>query len=627
MDGVDTTNKKTTPDTDVKANTSILKIVVAGHVDHGKSTLLGRLLMDLNCVPVDKVEKAKRICRERSIQFEPAFLLDALKEEQEQGISIDSARFVLNISGRTILLIDAPGHIEFLKNMTSGASSAELGLLIVDTIDGIQNQTRRHCQVLSLLGIAEIVVVINKMDRADFDQARFEQLCQQIEIMSAQYHMRCRCFIPVSALMGDNVVTASDKMPWYDGKPLSEQLLQISNTFESDRSTNSADPFRMVLQDVYRFDDVRYFSGSVLSGSVKPGAPVYFSPSGKVSAIKQIIKFPERDVAEAVVGDAIALTLRDQIFVERGEVISFPYDVPDSVINFNARMVWLSAEPFSQEEQYLLKIGTAETMCRVTLLEHDSKHMPVNGEFLSISITSENAMASESKGPLSQFVLCSIYATVAAGVLNGAGVTAHATKPANLNVVEYSGNRVKREDRERKTGTRGCVLWLTGISGVGKTTLASELERRFFEKGQNAVMLDGDSIRHGLSSDLNFSKEGRAENIRRIAHAAKLFLDTGFLVIVACISPYTADRAGARDIIGEDDYLEIFMSCPIEECQRRDPKGLYKLAKTGKIEEFTGVAAPYQAPTSPTLRIDTSCVSVSEEVDLILQLLAQRGGN
>jgi bifunctional enzyme CysN/CysC len=628
MDLINTTNTttETTTTPAESISTGILKIVVAGHVDHGKSTLLGRLLMDLSCVPLDKVEKSKRICKDRAIQFEPAFLLDALKEEQEQGISIDSARFVLNISGRTILLIDAPGHIEFLKNMTSGASSADLGLLIVDTIDGIQNQTRRHCQVLSLLGITEIIVVINKMDRAGFDQSRFEQLCQQIEIMCAQYHIRCRSFVPVSALMGDNVVTASDTMPWYAGKPLSELLLQASCTFDSALAVSGAEPFRMVLQDVYRFDEERYFSGSVLSGKVRPGAAVYFSPSGKASTIKQIIKFPERDLQQAVAGDAIAITLFDQVFVERGEVISFPYEVPDSASNFSARMVWLTAEPFSQEEQYLLKIGTAETMCRVTLLDHDQKYMPVNGEFLNILISSERTLASENKGPLSQFVLCSKYATVAAGVLKAAGMKTTAAKSENLHVVEYSGERVSREDRERKAGTRGCVLWLTGISGVGKTTLAAELEKRFFEEGRNAVMLDGDSIRHGLSSDLNFTKEGRAENIRRIAHAAKLFLDTGFLVLVACISPYTADRAGARDIIGEDDYLEIFLSCPIEECQRRDPKGLYKLAKTGQIEEFTGVAAPYQAPTSPALRIDTSCVSVSEEVDLVRRLLAERLG-
>jgi bifunctional enzyme CysN/CysC len=608
-------------------DTRVLNAVVIGHVDHGKSTLLGRILLDTGCIATDKVEKVQEICKQKSVQFEPAFLLDALKEEQEQGVSIDTARFVIDLGGVKLVLIDAPGHIEFLKGMASGASAADVGLLIVDAMEGIKAQTRRHCRILSLLGVTETIVALNKMDCADYSQKHYEGLRRELQEMMEQYRMQCTKFVPVSALTGENVVNTGGKQPWYEGKPLAQELVDIARTDESrqsDQSNSSRNSFRMVLQDVYRFDDQRYFAGSVISGRVEPGQSVYFSPSGKSSIVKSIIKFPDQEAIEGIVGDSLALTLENQIFVERGEVISFAHDVPDFGTRFRARVIWISNEPFSEETQYLLKIGTAETFCKLTLeTDFDYENQPAMGEFLEGSVETLMPIAFESTGALKSFVLCSTYSTVAAGVITDVCATL-SPMPKTHAPVQLQKNSVSREQREQKAGHRGCVLWMTGISGAGKTTLAQELESRLWADDCNAVMLDGDNIRHGLSSDLDFSPSGRAENIRRIAHMAKQFMTSGFISIVSCISPQAMDRALAREIIGADDYIELFIYCPIEECQRRDAKGLYKRARDGEIQSFTGVAAPYQAPKHPALRIDSSCQSVAEEVDLVLELLKDR---
>jgi bifunctional enzyme CysN/CysC len=607
------------------ANTesAISKVVVAGHVDHGKSTLLGRLLLNAGCIPADKVEKVQRVCEEKAINFEPAFVLDALKEEQEQGISIDSARFIIDLKGTKLVLIDAPGHVEFLKNMTSGASAANFGLLIVDAVDGIQNQTVQHCKVLSLLGIRKIIVVVNKMDRLGFAQEPFDRLYRELNEMIGQYQIRCHAFVPVSALMGENISSCSDKLPWYLGKSLAEELIDAARGHAQDDSRSAAQ-FRMILQDVYKDNEERYFVGAVLSGRLRPGSPVYFSPSGKVSTVKSIVKYPEKSLSEAISGDSIAITLVEQIFVERGEVISFPHEVPDSESTLKARIVWLSSEPFTPDMNYLLKVGTAEVPCRVTALGRVAgEHLQANGEFINVIIETKSPVAADTEGPLSQFVLCSTYETIAAGVINGVGTVVLQENKKNR-FIQSQENVVDRVQREEKAGHKGCVLWLTGISGSGKTTLAQELEKKFFADGRNVITLDGDAIRQGLSSDLNFSKESRAENIRRIAHTAKLFLDAGFIVLVACISPYAQDRAAACDIVGDTDYLEVFLSCPIEECQKRDAKGLYKRAKTGEIIGFTGIAAPYQTPKSPALQVDSASLSLQEEVELVVELIADR---
>jgi bifunctional enzyme CysN/CysC len=604
----------------------VLNTVVIGHVDHGKSTLLGRILLDTGCIASDKVDKVQRICQQKSVQFEPAFLLDALKEEQEQGVSIDTARFVIEMDGVKLVLIDAPGHIEFLKGMVSGASAAEVGLLVVDAMEGIKAQTRRHCRILTLLGVTETIVAFNKMDCANYGQKHYDILRRELQEMMEQYQMQCNKFVPVSALTGENVISSSgtENLSWYAGKTLAQELIEIARTSES-RPSAGSNSFRMVLQDVYRFDDQRYFAGSVLSGRVEPGQAVCFTPSGKISTIKSIFKSPDQEETSGVVGDSLALTLENQIFVERGEVISFAHDVPDSGTRFMVRVIWISSEPFLEETQYLLKIGTAETFCKLTIeRDYDYQEQPAIGEFLEGVVETLTPIAFESVGLLRNFVLCSTYATVAAGVVTDVSTSVSGDAKTKTSV-QLEKNFVSREQREQKSGHRGCVLWMTGISGAGKTTLAAELERRLWERDCNAVMLDGDNIRHGLSSDLDFSPAGRSENIRRIAHMAKQFMTAGFISVVSCISPQTIDRAVAREIIGTDDYIELFISCPIEECQRRDVKGLYKRARDGEIQNFTGVGAPYQVPKHPAMKIDSSCQSVAEEVDLVLQLLSDRG--
>jgi len=614
------------------AEAQLNKVVVVGHVDHGKSTLLGRILLACGKVPEDRIAHVEKICQDRSVQFEPAFLFDALQEEQEQGISIDTTRVNFEYEGHRFILIDAPGHLEFLKNMTSGASEADLGILVVDCNQGVRSQTERHLKILSMLGVRSVIVALNKVDQINYDQSIFEQLCESTRKIIEQQDIACEEIVPICALAGDNIVTASANLEWYVGKPLLPTLICVAQKIAL--IEKEVTPFRMVLQDVYRFSSSeRFFAGRVESGTIRVGQDIFFSPSGKVSRVESIEKFGQPECQSASASESVALRLSEQIFVERGEVISLVDNAPEVDNEFRARLAWLSLAPFNPDQDYLLKIGTAESACKVELLKDgdDAAAQPEsgslsNGAFAEAIIRATRQVAFDratTGGVIDNFVICSTFETVAAGVVDNRPVHTKRSLKVNPNLRRERGY-VERKRFEELNGHRGTVLWMTGLSGAGKSSLAKELEAALFERSCRVVVLDGDNLRFGLCADLGFSADERSENIRRIAHSARMFLDTGFIVVSACISPFARDRELAREIVGADDFNEIFVFCPLEECQRRDPKGLYSKASSGQIKAVTGFDSPYQSPQRPALRLDSSKMTVSQEVSMIISLLEEK---
>lgn len=597
------------------------KVVVVGHVDHGKSTLLGRWLMDAGRVAADQVTKVESICAQKGISFEPAFLLDAFEEEQVQGISIDSTRAQVEFDGKKYLFIDVPGHHEFIKNMTSGASDADLGILMIDAAEGIQAQTRGHLQILSILNVPNVIVAINKMDKFGYDEKVFNKQKDLAEALLQSFGLKNCGIVPVSAIHGENVAQPSAEMAWYSGDCL---LQAVSAASQKDSAASVNESFRMVLQDVYKFEDERYFLGRVESGELTPGKAVLFSPSGKASKVRSIARYPDMARAFAGIGESVAITLTEQIFVERGEIISFPQDAPEVGTTVDATLVWLSQEPLQHDAAYLLKIGTAETNCTVTVRQNDlSPECPVlNGTVVDVVIQTSQPVAFErtgSSGNLNRFVICTEHGTVAAGVIK-LDQQSHVLRRGDQHVQIETGY-IDRLEREQRQGHKAAVLWLTGLSGSGKSTLAKAMERELFDRNIRVVALDADTVRSGLCVDLGFTTTDRAENIRRIAEMAKVCMSTGAIVIVACISPYRKDRELARQIIGRDHFKEIYLSCAVEVCQSRDPKGLYKRVSQGQLKSFSGLDAPYQMPRNPSLSLDSAHMSVEESVSSTCKLL------
>ncbi|MBY0358408.1 MAG: adenylyl-sulfate kinase [Candidatus Obscuribacterales bacterium] len=615
----------------MRKSKDLRRIVVVGHVDHGKSTLLARIMLQLECIPEDKIQRVQDYCQSKGSSFEPAFLLDAFHEEQEQGVSIETTQAKFEFKGNGYLLVDAPGHLEFLKNMTTGASGTETALLLVDCQQGIRSQTLRHLKVLEILGLSEIIVVINKMDEVAYSQEAFDKISTSIKTLISAENLHCQAVVPVSAYLNENIDQPSAKLPWYKGLPLLETLAAVCDKQEERDDEN--DPFRMILQDVYRFENKRHFAGRVVSGQIKPGSAILFSPSGKISTVTSIEKYPNQ-VNVASSGESIALQLDEQVYVERGEIISFPDDAPEVDKEILGRAIWLSQEPFIPGATYTVKIGTMEAPATVHLIDtaEDLAEEPIkepitNGSFVDVLIRSSVPLAFDrSIGPAETrcFVICSETSTLAAGSIDIHARARIQKSARNRNITAEKGY-TERQKYETKNGHRGTVLWLTGLPGAGKSSLAKALEHHLFANDYHVVALDADNLRAGISSDLGFSAKDRSENIRRIGQVAKLFLDTGSIVIVACISPFSADREAVRNIVGADDFKEIFVYCPIEACQKRDPKGLYQQANSGKLKSMTGVTSSYQPPRLPALKLDSTVMSIEEEVQAVLELLLAGG--
>jgi len=593
-----------------------LRIVIVGHVDHGKSTLIGRLFHDTDSLPEGKVDQIRAASEAEGMEFEFAFLLDALLEEQAQNITIDTTQLPFRTKKRECVIIDAPGHKEFLKNMITGAASADAAILLIDAHEGIQEQSKRHAYLLSLLGIRQVVVAVNKMDLVDFKQEVFDSVQANYTEFLQKLGVVPQYFIPISAKHGHNITQSSPEMPWFDGPAILEAL----DRFEPPASQTGL-PLRLVLQDIYRFDERRILAGRIETGSLKVGDEIAFWPDRKRSRIKSIEEWnaPEAPLS-ASAGDSVAITLEEQIFVERGQIGSHPGEGPAEGREIVASLFWLQHEPLPVNVPFLLKLGTQSVEARLVEISRvlDSSTLePVaetravinRNEVADVRIRARRPIAFDRHDRISEtarFVIVTGKRIGGGGIIREAEYD-QAEPSVTSDNLTWTSSRVSREDRAHQLGHRGAVIWLTGLSGSGKSTLATGLEWQLHRVGMNGFVLDGDNLRHGLCSNLGFSDADRSENIRRAGEAAKLMAEAGLIVVCSLISPFRDDRQHAREICQRDGipFAEIFVSTPLAACEERDPRGLYKKARAGEIKGFTGIDSPYEEPTEADLVIPT----------------------
>ena len=610
-----------------------LKIVIVGHVDHGKSTLIGRLLYETGSLPPGKVEELKAISARRRMAIEWSFVLDAFQAERDQAVTIDTTQIWFKTAERDYVIIDAPGHREFLKNMVSGAAAADAAILVVDAAEGVREQTRRHGYLLHLLGVRQVAVAISKMDLVDYDEVRFTEVSREISHYLGEIGVVPTFIVPISGRDGDNI--AENKaaagqdpgkndvsMAWYEGPSLLESLGQFQSV------TRPVDqPLRFPVQDVYKFDQRRIIAGRIESGILRVGDRLLFSPSNRSARVKSIeVWSSDAECLEARSGQSVAITLDEQIFIERGEMVSHETLPPMLSTVFRATLFWLAQEPLEVDRTYKLKLGTREARVRVqsiervidtdTLAGHPGDRVERNGVGEVVMRCREILALDEYRdlARTGRFALVDDYDTVAGGVISMEGYPdqrhAFGVKSENLTSVEH---RVTAPHRTERNGHSGGVLWFTGLSGSGKSTLAMAVEQRLFNKGYHVYVLDGDNVRGGLNANLGFSPEDRAENIRRVGEVAGLFADSGVICISAFISPYRADRERAR-AAAKVGFHEIFIKAGLDACERRDPKGLYRKARAGEIADFTGISAPYEPPSKAELVVDTEAADIEESV-------------
>ena len=589
-----------------------LKLVIVGHVDHGKSTLVGRILHETGALPDGKVEAVKAMSEKRGMPFEWAFVIDSMQAERDQGITIDTTQIRFKTAAREYLLIDAPGHKQFLKNMVSGAAGADAVVLVVDAHEGVQDQTRRHAYLLRLLGIRRIIVAVNKMDLAGYREDRYQEVRKEVAayLRSIGVNAVDINFLPIAAREGANVRARSAAMPWYEGPTLLEALDAVPQPLSV-----SDLPLRLTVQDVYKFDERRIIAGRIESGHLHVGDTLLFSPINATARVASIEAWNAPAPATAGVGQSVGITLDEDIFVERGHVASHSHSAPVVTNVFRASLFWLGRTALVPGAQYRLRRGAAETPAVIeridrvvdtnTLASGPGDKIEWNGVaevtvrtrgLLAIDHHADNALTG-------RFVLVDGHQIVGGGTASTEDYPDQRrnSAPKGTNLFHVS-HRVAPEDRARMNGHRGGILWFTGLSGAGKSTLAVELERRLFAKGYQTFLLDGDNARQGLSADLGFTPQERAENIRRIGEVSALFAEAGMIVISAFISPYRVDRDRIRAAHGEY-FNEVYINAPLHVCEARDTKGLYRKARAGEVKDFTGVSAPYEAPIGPELEI------------------------
>jgi bifunctional enzyme CysN/CysC len=618
----------------------MLRFTTAGSVDDGKSTLIGRLLLDTKSIFEDQIEAVERASQLRGEEYvDLALYTDGLRAEREQRITIDVAYRFFATPKRKFIIADTPGHIQYTRNMVTGASTAELAIILIDAQRGVLTQSRRHGIIASLLQIPHVLVAVNKMDLVDYDQAIFEQIVDDYTAFAGKLSVPNLTFIPISALLGDNVVHRSEKMPWYDGS----SLLHYLENVHVGASRNLLD-FRFPVQMAIRPNrEFRGFAGQIASGTIQPGEEVVVLPSGKRSRVRSVVTM-DGDLPEAAAGDSVALTLEDEIDISRGDMIVRARNLPNVGTRLECTLCWMGEEPLNRRTSYILQHTTRQVRAQideltyridVETLHRESADTLALNEIGRVRLTTTQPIffdRYQTNRATGNFILIDPHSnnTVAAGMIRRPAreldevVPQTVTRPKSADVI-WESSAISREMREERHSHKGAVLWFTGLSGSGKSTVARLLERRLFGLGCETFFLDGDNLRHGLNGDLGFSAEERKENIRRVAEVAKVAFEHGQLVLCTFISPFAEDRAFARSLLPEGRFLEVYAKCDLEVAKRRDPKGLYARALAGEIAQFTGISSPYEEPESAEIVVETDLVSAEEGVAAILALLNAQG--
>ncbi|MFW2134445.1 sulfate adenylyltransferase subunit CysN [Ectothiorhodospira haloalkaliphila] len=607
----------------------LLRFITCGSVDDGKSTLIGRLLFESKLLFEDQLAAIKADSKKYGTQGEEmdfALLVDGLAAEREQGITIDVAYRFFSTDKRKFIVADTPGHEQYTRNMVTGASTADAAILMVDARHGILTQTRRHSFLMALIGIRHLVVAINKMDLVDYSKARFDEIVDEYRAFAKQLGLEDMTFIPLSALKGDNVIEHGHHMPWYHGPTLMGYL----ETVEVDEERLQHTPLRMPVQWVNRPNlDFRGFTGMISSGSVKPGDAIRVQPSGKTSRIKRIYTY-EGDLEQAIAGQSVTLLLEDEIDISRGDVISGVDAPAETADQFETTLVWMHDQPLLPGRPYLLKLGTqtvsatvsqVKYQVNVNTLEHTAaKQLDLNGiGVCTLSLSRPVAFDPyKENADTGGYILIDRMTnnTVGAGMLHFA-----LRRSQNIHMQHVD---IDKQARGIAKGQKPAVLWFTGLSGAGKSTIANLVEKKLHAAGQHTYLLDGDNVRHGLNRDLGFTDADRVENIRRVAEVARLMADAGLIVLTAFISPFRSERQMARDLMEEGEFIEIFVDTPLDVAEERDPKGLYKKARRGELKNFTGIDSAYEVPESPELHLRAAELSTEEAADAVIALLRER---
>jgi bifunctional enzyme CysN/CysC len=606
-----------------------LRVLTCGSVDDGKSTLIGRLLLDASLVFADHVEALARDSKTHGTvpgDIDPALLVDGLEAEREQGITIDVAYRYFGTPRRRFIVADTPGHKDYTRNMVTGASTSDLAILLVDAGKGLLEQTRRHAFLCSLLGIREFVLAVNKMDLIDFEERRFQDIAEDFTEFSRRFSACRVAAIPTSALHGDNVVRRSARMPWYRGLPLLEYL----ETVVMDERPGAA-PLRLPVQYVSRPNaNFRGYAGTVASGTLRKGMEIMIPRTGVRSRIAGIVTM-DGELDDVSVSDAVTVVLADAIDVSRGDIISSTEKPPQRADAFAAHLVWMSAMPLLPGRTYLLKAGAQTVGATVTELKYRvdvenfdhlaAKELHLN-EIAFVNVATVEPICFDPYDESREtggFILIDRHsnATVAAGLIRFG-----LRRAANTHFQSFE---VTKAARARLNAQKPALLWFTGLSGAGKSTIADQLEKKLHALGKHTFVLDGDNVRHGLNRDLGFTEADRVENIRRVAEVAKLFVEAGLITLVSFISPFRAEREMARELVAPGEFVEIFVNTPLEACERRDPKGLYKKARRGELQNFTGLDSPYEPPTNAELVLDALNESAEDLADRIIDFMQQRG--
>jgi bifunctional enzyme CysN/CysC len=610
---------------------ALIRIVIVGHVDHGKSTLIGRLLHETGSLPDGKLETLRSSSARRGMRFEWSFLLDALQTERDHGITIDTSQIRFRTTARDVVLIDAPGHTEFLRNMITGASQADAALLIIDAVEGVRDQTRRHGYLLHLLGVRQIAVVINKMDRVGYDEARFREVEADISSELADLGLTAQAVIPISAREGDGVALRTPRIAWHRGPT----VLKALDDFAPARPMREL-ALRMPVQAIYKFDDRRIVAGRIEAGRIAVGDAIVVMPSGTAARVRSIETWPAPVAGPgpqwASAGESIGITLDSEIFIDRGDIVATAAMRPKAVRRLRARVFWLGGTPLGVGASLDVRIGTAGVRGTVVKIEHaiDPGRLSSLGAAdiarnhvgeIELALTRPVAADPYSVNARTGRIVLEADGRIAGGgLVLSVDVAGEGTRKRATIVPVKSA--VPAAERARRFGHRGAVVWLTGLPGSGKSTLGRALEERLFARGGMPMLLDGDTLRDGLNADLGFSAADRTENVRRIAEVAAHLARNGVIAIVAAVSPSAADRAAARAIAGSRFY-EVFAAAPPDICEQRDPKGHYRRARSGAIAGFTGVSAPYEAPAAPDLAVATHVLEITAAVDQLERFLEE----